>query len=295
MHEIRSSILGEDKQASPVARKARPRRDAGAGLGGLTKIAIRREEARVTNQRVEDRLRDKVEQSIVHFRRRKYVVRVVNVSSRGAMIEADLEPNIGEALDIQFTDDNRTRCLVRWIRDGRIGLEFVDETILWDCTVAQAPAFRQQLRSVESGEAGRHEPEPPARPVRERDPRQTLLRKGTLYWGGITIPVRLRNISTGGARIEAEQELRPGTEVELDLGETGFQMAEVRWAKDGQVGLRFAGDFDIGSLAPSHQAEGEHPPEMLKPAYLETELRSDSPWAARFERLSMTDLKKLDL
>jgi hypothetical protein len=295
MHEIRSSILGEEKASSPVARKSKPRRDEGGGLGGLTKIAIRREEARVTNQRGEDRLRDRVEQSIIHFRRRKYVVRVVNVSSRGAMIESDIEPRIGEPLDIQFTDDNRTRCLVRWVREGRIGLEFVDETILWDCTVAQAPAFRQELREVRSEEDSRREEEQvAARPVVERRPRHTLLRTGSLYWAGVTIPVRLRNISPGGAKIESDQELRPGTEVEIDLGESGYQMAEVRWAKDGQIGLRFAGDFDISALAPSHN-ETETPPDMLKPAYLETELRSDSPWAARFERLSMTDLKKLDL
>src|SRR5687767_15805539 len=93
MHEIRSSILGEDKPASPIASKAKAKRD-GAGLGGLHKIAIRREEARVTNQRAEDRLLGQVEQSIIHFRRRKFVVRVVNVSSRGAMIEADIEPRI---------------------------------------------------------------------------------------------------------------------------------------------------------------------------------------------------------
>ena len=297
MHEIRSSILGDDKAASPVARKSKPKRDADGGLGGLTKIAIRREEARVTNQRAEDRLRDRVEQSIIHFRRRKYVVRVVNVSSRGAMIESDIEPRIGEPLDIQFTDDNRTRCLVRWIREGRIGLEFVDETILWDCTVAQAPTFRQELREVrrEEEESRSEDESVAARPVVDRRPRHTLLRKGSLYWAGVTIPVRLRNISPGGAKIESDQELRPGTEVELDLGESGYQMAEVRWAKDGQVGLRFADDFDIASLAPSSHPEGETaPPEMLKPAYLETELRSDSPWAARFQRLSMTDLNKLD-
>src|SRR5687767_11202010 len=131
MHEFRSSILGQDNQVSPVASKAKPKRD-GAGLGGLSKIAIRREEARVTNQRGEDRLHGQVEQSIIHFRRRKYVVRVVNVSSRGAMIESDIEPHIGERIDIQYTDDNRTKCVVRWLREGRIGLEFVEETILWD-------------------------------------------------------------------------------------------------------------------------------------------------------------------
>ena len=73
-----------------------------------------------------------------------------------------------------------------------------------------------------------------------------------------------------------------------DCSEAGFQMAEVRWSRDGSVGLRFADDFDIGALAPASH-ETECAPGVLKPAYLETELRDDSPWAARFERLSLTD------
>jgi PilZ domain-containing protein len=283
MHELRSTILsGEEKTA--VVRKGKPK-SGGSGLGGLASIAVRREEARITDQRAEDRLRDRVEQSIIHFRRRKYVVRVINVSSRGAMIESDIEPRIGEALDIQFTDDNRTRCVIRWVRQGRIGLEFVEETIVWDCGQPEAPVFQYRP----SDEPGGEEPAP-MRAVTDRPPRQTLLRKGVLYWGGISIQVKLRNISQGGARVESEQELRQGCEVELDLGEAGFQMAEVRWFKDGQLGLRFADDFDLGSLAPA-QPHSEPAADMLKPAYLETELREDSPWAARFERLSATDLR----
>lgn len=285
MHEIRSSILGDDKPGSPIASKAKPRRDGGAGLGGLTRIAIRREEARVTDQRSEDRLRDKVVQSTIHFRRRKHQVRVVNVSSRGAMIESDIEPHIGERLDIQFTEDSRTRSIVRWVRDTRIGIEFADETIVWDCSAAEAPVFHYRPERNES----RDESQPPSpRAIVDRDTRHTLLRTGTLYWSGIAFQVRLRNISSGGAQVEADEDLRQGTEVELDLGEAGFQMAEVRWSKDGSVGLRFAGDFDIGSLAP---ASVEAAPEVLKPAYLETELREDSPWAARFERLQLRDLE----
>jgi hypothetical protein len=290
MHEIRSSILGSDTAASPIARKGKPRRDGGASLGGLTKIAIRREEARVTDQRGEDRLRDRVVESIIHFRRRKHAVRVVNVSSRGAMIEAEIEPHIGERIDIQFTDDSKTRSITRWVRGNRIGIEFADETIVWDCTGPEAPVFEQ--RPAQNDVRDESAPSP-ARPVVDRDHRHTLLRNGKLYWGGLTFPVRLRNISCGGAKIEAEQELRPGSEVELDLGETGFQMAEVRWSKDGSVGLRFADDFNIATLAPA-SIDSEPVPGVLKPAYLETELRDDSPWAARFERLSLTDLKRLD-
>ncbi len=285
MHEIRSSILAGDSKPATIARKGKSKRE-GAGLGGLTAIAIRREEARVTDQRGEDRLRDRVEQSIIHFRRRKYQVRVVNVSSRGAMIESDIEPHIGEQLDIQFSEENRTRCIVRWVRETRIGLEFADEIIVWDCSAPASAVFQPAPPSRQEAA----EPSAP-RGVVDRSPRHTLLRKGTLYWGGVTIEVRLRNISSGGAKVEIDQELRPGCEVELDLGEAGFQMAEVRWSQDGQLGLRFADDFDIGSLAPTSNPASESAPDMLKPAYLETELRADSPWASRFERLSMTDLR----
>jgi hypothetical protein len=293
MHEIRSSILSADqKPASPVARKARAKRD-GEGLGGLAKIAIRRQEARVTDQRCEDRHRDVVERSTIVFRRRKMDVRVVNVSSRGAMIESDIEPRIGEKMDILFTEDSRTRCIVRWVREGRVGLEFAEETILWDCS-RQGPVFHYRGDGSEAGGGAAAASGP--REIVRREERHTLLRRGMLYWGGISIPVRLRNISSGGAKVESEQALVPGAEVELDLGEAGFQVAEVRWSKEGQIGLRFADEFDVGALAPAHQAAaaGEPAPQMLKPAYLETELRPDSPWAARFERLTPTDLKMID-
>ena len=282
MHELRSTILsGEDRQASLVARKAKTKAEGASPAGGLTKIAIKRQEARLTNQRLEDRLPGIVESTAIVFRRRRQDVAVVNVSSRGAMIRGELDPRIGEKIDLLFDGKNRTRCIVRWVREGRIGLEFVNETILWTSDRTNGPVYQPE------------KPDAPAlHAVAEREARHKLLRAGTLYWSGISIPVRLRNISGGGARVESGRELCPGSEVELDLGGAGFQIAEVRWSKDGQVGLRFAESFDIESLAPSNQVE--RPPEVLKPAYLETELQPDSPWAARFERLSLTDLKPVD-
>jgi hypothetical protein len=280
MHELRSTILSGEPKPALVARKGKTKAE-GASVGGLTKIAIKRQEARITDQRLEDRLRGIVESTTIVFRRRRQDVAVVNVSSRGAMIRGDeLEPRIGEKIDLLFDGKNRTKCIVRWVREGRVGLEFVNETIFWTSDRASGPVFHPEKAEPAAIHA-----------VSEREPRQKLLRAGTLYWSGISIPVRLRNISGGGARVESGRELCPGSEVELDLGEAGFQVAEVRWSKDGQVGLRFAQEFDIESLAPSQQAE--RPPEVLKPAYLETELQPDSPWAARFEKLSLTDLKPI--
>lgn len=282
MHEIRSTIVHGAETSGPVASKQK-RGDDGAGLGGLSKIAIKREEARTTNHRLEDRLRDVVEDGTIVFRRKKIPVKVVNVSSRGAMIEADIEPRIGEKLDILLGEKTKTQSVVRWLREGRVGLEFLNETIFWDATNGKAPVV--QLERSETVAS------PGPREVVDRQPRQSLLRTGTLYWSGISIPVRLRNISEGGAQIESDQALREGCEVELDLGEAGFQYAEVRWARDGQVGLRFATEFDLDSLAP-RQAAAPVAPDMLKPAYLETETRADSPWAARFERLTLSVLRR---
>ena len=283
MHEIRTSILTSgDRPETPVAVKSKPKRESAAGLGALTRIAIKREEARLTNQRCEDRLRDILDETTIVFRRRKHPVRVVNVSSRGAMIECPIEPRIGEKLDILFTPNNKTQSVVRWLRAGRVGVEFLNETIFWDTTQTTGPVFR----SEDDG------PSCAPREVVDREHRQTLLRSGTLYWSGISIPVRLRNISSGGAKIESDQELRAGLEVELDLGGGSFQYAEVRWAKDGQVGLRFADEFDLDSLAPvAADSAAPASPGLLKPAYLETETQPDSPWAARFERLTLTELR----
>ncbi|MDB5693539.1 MAG: PilZ protein [Alphaproteobacteria bacterium] len=286
MHEIRSSILSGEVKSDPVARKGSGKGRDGGGLGGLTKIAVKRQEARVTNQRLEDRHRDIVEETTIVFRRKKQQARVVNVSSRGAMVEAEIEPRIGESLDIFFSGENRTRCAVRWVRDGRIGLEFVNETIFWE-SAPSGPVFHYESAGQEQGAPQEAEPV-------QREPRQRLLRSGTLYWSGVSVPVRLRNISSGGARVEGGRDLCQGAEVELDLGEAGFHVAEVRWSSDGQIGLRFASDFDLDTLAPAVLQSTGPASDLLKPAYLETELSPDSPWAARFERLSMTDLKILD-
>ncbi|MGZ8306411.1 MAG: EAL domain-containing protein [Allosphingosinicella sp.] len=100
-----------------------------------------------------------------------------------------------------------------------------------------------------------------------RPPRHRLIRNGRLLWDGRTLPVRLRNISAGGAMIECDNPLEPGTPVELDLSEAGTLPAEVRWCQQGQVGLHFGEEFALGKLARTQRKGG--PPRMMTPDYLE--------------------------
>jgi diguanylate cyclase (GGDEF)-like protein len=100
-----------------------------------------------------------------------------------------------------------------------------------------------------------------------RPPRHRLIRNGSLLWEGRTLPVRLRNISAGGAMIECDSQLEPGTPVELDLSEAGTLAAEVRWCQQGQVGLNFGKEFALGKLARTRRKGAAT--QVLKPEYLE--------------------------
>jgi diguanylate cyclase (GGDEF)-like protein len=100
-----------------------------------------------------------------------------------------------------------------------------------------------------------------------RPPRHRLIRNGQLLWQGLTLPVRLRNISSGGAMIECDNALEPGTPVELDLAEAGILPAEVRWCQQGQVGLHFGEEFALGKLARTRRKGAVA--KMVTPEYLE--------------------------
>ena len=128
MHGLRSAILsGESASASLVSTKEACRRKTGGG--SLTSLQIAREERRATDQRCEDRHWGIVDRAILVFRRKKLLVRVVNVSSSGIMIEADIMPRIGEKVAVDFEGFDRLEGVVRWIKGGRIGLDLGEGSI----------------------------------------------------------------------------------------------------------------------------------------------------------------------
>jgi hypothetical protein len=57
-------------------------------------------------------------------------VPVVNISSRGTMIECEIMPRIGETIIIRFDHCTPIQAFVRWVRDGRVGLNFGHEIVL---------------------------------------------------------------------------------------------------------------------------------------------------------------------
>ncbi len=129
MNEFRAAVSkGEVAQMmSPVADKEERRRNkVESSLAG---ILIPRVERRTTNQRREDRYRGIVDRATLVFRRKKVLVKVVNISESGMMVEASIEPRIGEQMMVEFEGFEPLRGVVRWIREGRIGLDVGDGAI----------------------------------------------------------------------------------------------------------------------------------------------------------------------
>ena len=81
-------------------------------------------------RRSEARHEGLIESARIHFRGASYVVGVINISSRGTMIESALEPRLGEPVLVEFPECSRIHAFVRWARDGRIGLNFGHEIVL---------------------------------------------------------------------------------------------------------------------------------------------------------------------
>ena len=277
MHQIRSTVIRGERR-DPIAAK-RGGRDNGSN-GSLSAIRIRREESRRCDQRREGRQLDVVDRAELSWHRRKLDVSVLNVSSRGAMIETDLMPRIGARLHLRFADCNSTRCFVRWVRDGRIGVEFEKETLV----IAPRDLRERVIGGRRAGER------PTVSLGKARAPRQSLILTGQLHWRGGTTAVRLRNISAEGAMLDAGEDLDANVEVVLELPGVVAATGKVRWCRSGQIGIRFDRPLDLAGLTLGHQPHERQSPHMLKPDYLKTELEPHSPWAARWQRLMAEDL-----
>jgi hypothetical protein len=82
------------------------------------------------DRRGEERREGLVESALLHFRGKAYRVPVLNISSRGAMIECSLETRLGEPVLVEFDQCSRMHAFVRWSREGRMGLNFGHELVL---------------------------------------------------------------------------------------------------------------------------------------------------------------------
>lgn len=92
--------------------------------GSLSGGIIPRSVKRLFDERLEERFNADSKTAVLGFRGDSHVVRLVNLSDSGAMVIFAETPHIGEAVTLQLLDRGEVPAVVRWVRDGRIGIHF---------------------------------------------------------------------------------------------------------------------------------------------------------------------------
>lgn len=96
------------------------------GKFGLDGGMIPRSVRRMFDERDEPRfdVEGDLQTAVLTHRGNNHVVRVGNISSSGAMVVYADVPHIGEAVTLQLLDHGAVAGHVRWVRDGRVGINF---------------------------------------------------------------------------------------------------------------------------------------------------------------------------
>ena len=297
---IRAKIFGGASLAEePLLKRKTPK---GAKADELHSIKVPRETRRQSDTRGNDRHRLIGERARVTFDGQDFDVELVNLSGGGAMVAGALEPMIWDRLTLHLGEHGTIECAVRWIRDGRIGLEFAHETRL-ECRPDNVATLlrnviNRSFPDLEFGEWVEAEVEVDAVPDTANEDhraasRHPLIWNGDLHHDYQTSRVRIRNISGTGAMIECEEPVRVGAEPMLQLGADLMVAATVVWAVGNQVGLRFQSEFDINQLAEvkpvvvAASTSSWTPPAYIKKAGLDT-----SPWNPHWKRVNLNQLQR---
>jgi hypothetical protein len=293
---IRAKIFGGTSLADePLLKAKRPK---GAKPRSLDSVVVPRETRRQSNSRGGDRHRLSGEKAQVTYKRRKVEVELLNLSGGGAMISGAFEPKIWERVDLHLGEHGTVECAVRWIRNGRVGLEFAHETRLECKPDKMVSVLREvisrsfpdlEFRDWDDADLGPSPDYPEDAENHRAAARHPLIWSADLHYDYDTSRVRIRNISSTGAMIETKTPVRVGAEPMLQVGELTLS-ATVVWAVGDQVGLHFWSDFDMDQLA--QVRPNVTPATWSVPSHIKKSVNEDSPWDPRWNRMGLKQLQR---
>ena len=293
-NSFRATILNGEKPVLVVSDKNPQRDGAGDALDG---VRVPRSETRRGNHRGGDRHRLNGETATAVHDGETFDVEVVNLSSGGAMVRCGFPLKLWDMVELRLGDGPGLEGAVRWIKGGSIGLEFAHETKI-ECDPKQRAELLLAViqRSFPDDEVRLDDPlVEEALEVEEEDlgnrdeKRHPLIWKGEIHFAHDSNPVRLRNVSAGGALVDVAVDYPLGAEVMLDLGDAGQFFTTVQWVCGDQAGLRFVQPFDIACLAKARPDVMSH--SWTVPSFLTDETDDDSPWHEKWSRSSIEEIR----
>lgn len=153
---------------------------------------------------------------------------VRNISSNGLMGEVYTVFAADTAVTLQFEAYAAIEGQIRWCKDGRVGIEFLEPIDV--ASLLSTIASKSLDGKV------------------NRAPRLPIQSLGEIIFDGRPIPIKLQNISQKGLMVQAKF-LQPGEEVVVQLDGMPSRKAVVRWTQDGIAGLNFISLIPFAELA----------------------------------------------
>lgn len=291
-NSFRAAVLRGEKPELVVTDKDPQRGNAQAVKG----LLVSRAETRRSDHRGKDRHRLTSESVTARYKNKKHKAELINLSSGGAQIRCAFKPRLWEIVELDLGGGPQFEGAVRWIKGDRVGLEFAHETRIECGSKERAELLLEVIQRSFPDQTSIDGPEPeeivaePQEDLGARvEKRHPLIWKGEIHYAFDTKPVRLRNVSEGGALIEVSTFYPVGAEVMLDLGDAGQFDALVTWGEEDQVGLKFAKAFDIACLA---KARPDVTPQSWQvPGFLDGRVEDDSPWHTKWKRSSIAEIR----
>ena len=294
-NSFRAAVLGGERKPLVVTDKNPQFEGQGDDLDG---VPVPRSETRRGNHRADDRHRLSGETQAAVYNGESHDIEVVNLSRGGAMIRCDFAPRLWDLIELKLGDGPGLEAAVRWIKGDSVGLEFAHETKL-DCLPEERAALLLEViqRSfpdevhLARPEDAEVEVEQVEEDLGARDEkRHPLIWKGEIHYAHDSNPVRLRNISEGGALVDIAVDYPLDAEVLLDLGGAGQFFAFIQWVCGDQAGLRFTRPFDIACLAKARPDVTPH--SWTAPSFLNSASQAEaSAWDDHWGRSSIAEIR----
>lgn len=154
-----------------------------------------------------------------------HLCRVRNISADGMLVECDTPLSVDEPVTIELRNMNVVTAHVRWIKDGRIGIQFDASADVED--LLQQPAGTK---------------------LRPRAPRLGADCPIVIWHIGRNYSATLIDVSQTGCRLKVAEPFVAGADVRITIPDLPARRATLRWSSNGLAGFAFNEPLSFAEL-----------------------------------------------
>ena len=197
----------------------------GQGAVEFTTISLSKEPPKKRDRREGQRYMTVLQAGKLVTERYQELCLVRNISSAGMMAEIFVPLEIGEQVGVEFKAGTVVGGVVRWVKDGRSGIEFTQKI---------------DVHEVLAPHRGRLSP---------RAPRLDIDGVATVEIDEEEIALTVVDISQGGIKVEADERLEEGLKVVVNIDGLPLRASIVRWVRGGLAGISFNNIMPLSQIA----------------------------------------------